>query len=242
MDNEKKPGSIMISIIIPTYNEEGHIGKTIDWLRQNDYAHLITEILVVDGGSKDKTLTEAKGCGAVAVVSPGKGRSAQMNYGASLAKGTVLYFLHADTLPPQGFTQDIAAAINRGYDAGCFRLAFDHAHWFLRANCWFTRFDVGAFRYGDQSLFITNETFAASGGFCEKHTVMEDFELIRRLRKKLRFAIIKKPVITSARKYVTNGVFKTQGIFYLIFFMYRMGYGQQTLVNTYRKLIKQDKI
>lgn len=232
----------MISVIIPTYNEEGHIGKTISWIREKDTAGFIIEIIVADGGSNDGTVAEASRCGAVAVLSPGKGRAAQMNYGASLAQGSIFYFLHADTLPPHGFTEDIVQAVNHGYNAGCFMLAFDQAHWFLRANCWFTRFDVAAFRYGDQSLFIQKEIFERSGGFCAAHIVMEDHEFIKRLRKQHRFAIIKKPVLTSARKYVTNGVYKTQGIFYLIYFMYYAGFSQQQLVRTYRKLIRQDKI
>jgi len=231
-----------ISVVIPVYNEEEHIGPTLTWLREAAGAGTITEIIVVDGGSKDGTVQQATRAGAVVVQSPAKGRAAQMNYGASLAKGAVLYFLHADTLPPQNFTNDIIQALERGYTAGCYMLSFDHDHWFLKANCWFTRFNVGAFRYGDQSLFVTKEAFLEVGGFCEKHTVMEDFHLIRRLRHTGRFAIIKKPVRTSARKYVTNGIYKTQGIFFLIFFMYQLGYPQQTLVRTYRKLIRQDKI
>src|SRR4051812_12887574 len=124
----------MISIIIPTYQESGQIGKTISWIRRKSNAQLISEIIVSDGGSRDETLEEAKEAGVLAVLSPLKGRSAQMNYGASLATGSVLYFLHADTLPPENFTDDIVNAISKGYDAGCYMLSFDHDHWFLKAN------------------------------------------------------------------------------------------------------------
>jgi rSAM/selenodomain-associated transferase 2 len=237
-----KPKAIMISIIIPTYNEAGVIGRTIAWLREHGNQNLITEIIVTDGGSRDGTIAAAEHAGAVAVVSPAKGRAAQMNYGAAQASGSVLYFLHADTLPPPHFTRDIMQAVAAGYHAGCFMLSFDHAHWFLQANCWFTRFDVAAFRYGDQSLFVQKEAFEQSGGFCTAHIVMEDHEYIKRLRKGFQFAIIKKPVLTSARKYLTNGIYKTQGVFYLIYFMYRFGFSQQQLVRTYRNLIRQDKL
>jgi rSAM/selenodomain-associated transferase 2 len=232
----------MISIIIPTYQEEGHIAKTIQQIREKGLASHITEIIVCDGGSSDNTITEARAAGAHAVSSPVKGRAAQMNYGASLAKGRVLYFLHADTLPPGNFTFDIVRAIENDVQAGCFKLAFDHDHWFLKANCWFTRFDINAVRFGDQSLFVTREKFTASGGFCERHIVMEDQEIISRLRKSCRFIVIQKPVVTSARKYLENGIYKTQGIFFVIYFMYQFGYSQQKLLQTYRRLMRQDKL
>jgi len=232
----------MISIVIPAYNEEAQIARTIAAIRVQGNESHIHEIIVVDGGSKDKTADAAKAAGAVVVVSPIKGRAAQMNYGASIARGNILYFLHADTIPAKDFTTGIINAVHNGFEAGCFMLAFDHVHWFLKANCWFTRFDVNAIRFGDQSLFITKEKFIQSGGFCEKHIVMEDQEIVKRIRRICRFKVIRKPVITSARKYLENGIYKTQGIFFLIYFMYQLGYSQQAMVNTYRRLIRQDKL
>src|SRR4051794_35066558 len=181
----------MISIIIPAYNEEAQITRTITAIRAHGNASIITEIIVTDGGSKDKTMEAAKARGAIAVLSPVKGRAAQMNYGASIAKGSILYFLHADTLPAKDFTTDIINAVQKGFEAGCFMLAFDHAHWFLKANCWFTRFDVNAIRFGDQSLFITKERFIQTAGFCEKYVVMEDQEIIKRIRRICRFKVIR---------------------------------------------------
>src|SRR5437870_3430998 len=131
----------MISIIMPTYNEEERIGKTIAQLKKRDNKNLITEIIVADGGSSDNTLCVAGKAGAVSVRSPVKGRAAQMNYGASLANGAILYFLHADTIPPNNFTAEIIETINEKYCAGCFNMRFDHEQWFLQANAWFTRFD-----------------------------------------------------------------------------------------------------
>ncbi len=232
----------MISVIIPTYNEEVHIRATLQKLWEYDEANLISEIIIVDGGSTDKTVAIAKSEGVKVIVSPKKSRAAQMNYGASFACCNLLYFLHADTIPPQGFTNDIAIAIKTGYDAGCYMLSFDHDHWFLKANCWFTRFNIDDIRFGDQSLFVTKEKFRKAGSFCEKHIVLEDQHLIKRLKKNDHFKVIKKPVITSARKYLENGIYKTQGIFFIIYFMYRLGFSQQRLVAFYRKLIRQDKL
>jgi rSAM/selenodomain-associated transferase 2 len=232
----------MISIIIPTFNEQERIAGTIQRLRETAGPHQI-EVIISDGGSTDMTLREAGKAGADTVVSSGKkGRSAQMNYGASLAKGDILYFLHADTIPPPAFTSQIKDAVRNNYLAGCFRLSFDHQHWFLRANCWFTRFDVNAFRFGDQSLFIRNKTFQNIKGFCEKHIVLEDQEIIRRIKKEARFTVIQKPVITSARKYLLNGIYKTQGSFFLIYVMYRFGVPQSQLIRTYKRIISEDKI
>lgn len=232
----------MISVIIPTYNEEVHIKATIKRLWEYDEANLIKEIIIADGGSIDDTATIAMTEGVKVIFSPKKGRAAQMNFGAQHATTEILYFLHADTLPPKSFTYDITTAINAGYSAGCYMLSFDYPHWFLKANCWFTRFDVNTIRFGDQSLFVTNEKFKKAGGFSEKHIVLEDQHIIKRLKKIGGFKVIKKPVVTSARKYLENGIYKTQVIFFLIYFMYRFGFPQLQLVSIYRNLLRQDKL
>jgi rSAM/selenodomain-associated transferase 2 len=232
----------MISVIIPTYNEEEQIQATIQLLLKQDTSGLIKEIILSDGGSTDNTAAIAQREGGKVVVSPKKGRATQMNYGTMFASHNILYFLHADTIPPRNFSNHIVTEIDKGFEAGCFMLSFDYDHWFLKANCWFTRFDVDTIRFGDQSLFVTKEKFKQVGGFCEKHIVMEDQAIIKQLKKIARFTIIGKPVITSARKYLENGIYKTQGIFFIIYFMYRLGFSQEKLVYTYRKLIRQNKL
>jgi GT2 family glycosyltransferase len=176
------------------------------------------------------------------VVSPNKGRGAQMNYGASFAKAGVLYFLHADSLPPTGYAEKILQEIKNGYNMGCFRLQFDTTNWFLKANAWFTRFDYNAFRFGDQSLFVLKDVFIKAGGFNEKLVVMEDQEIIHRLKKYGKFKVMPQAIITSARKYTINGIYKMQGIFFLIYLLYKMGVSQSKLTAVYRRLIKQDKV
>ncbi len=232
----------MISVILPVFNEAAFIEETIRHLREQDEEGLITEIIVVDGDSSDDTEALAAAAGALVITSPVKGRAAQMNYGAARAKGQVLYFLHADTIPPARFTSDILAAARSGLNAGCFMLRFDMRHWFLRLNCWFTRFNVSAFHYGDASLYVLRTLFEEVGGFSEAHIVFEDYQLVKRLKSRGSFHIIRKEVITSARKYRVNGVFKMQVIFYLMYFLYRLRLPQQKLLSVYKRLITQDKL
>ena len=91
-------------------------------------------------------------------------------------------------------------------------------------------------RYGDQSLFVTKDCFWEAGGFCENHIVMEDYEFIKRLRRYGQFIILPKDVITSSRKYIANGIFRMQAIFYMMYFLYRLGYSQKTLLHIFSQI------
>ena len=231
----------MISIIIPTFNEAGQIEQTITKTLLAKGAHE-TEIIVCDSGSTDETAVIAARCGATAVLSDRKGRGAQMNKGASAAKGNILYFLHADSIPPDNFTSYIINARNKGVIGGCFRLAFDYSHWFLKANCWFTRFNINAVRFGDQSLFVTKDVFFRIGGFREDLLVMEDQEIIHRIKKDGKFIVMNAAVTTSARKYLDNGIYRMQAIFFRIWLLYYLGYSQQYLLKLYKSLIRKHKL
>jgi len=230
-----------LSIIIPTYNEAASIGPLLGYLRQHTAGHAV-ELLVVDGSSPDNTAAVAAAAGATVHQSPRKGRAAQLNYGAAQARGEVLYFLHADSYPPPTFVADIAQALALGYASGCYRLAFDHGHWFLRLSAWTTRFPFTFLRFGDQSLFVRRALFERLGGYREDLQVMEDQEIVARLRRAGRFRLLPAAVTTSARKYLANGVFKLQGIFTLIVLLYWAGVSQPKLVQVYRRLIRQGKL
>lgn len=231
----------MISIIIPTYNEAEHIMQTICKTHSANGHHAI-EIIVADGGSSDDTVAIARKCGATTIISDRKGRAVQMNKGASAASGEILYFLHADTIPPAAFTTHIIDAHGKGAIGGCFRLAFDYEHWFLKANCWFTRFNINAVRFGDQSLFVTKDVFQKAGGFREDLLMMEDQEIISRIKNHGKFKVMDGTVVTSARKYLDNGVYRMQAIFFRIWLLYYLGYSQQALLRLHRRLISNHKL
>lgn len=225
-----------ISVVIPTYNEGATIAETIHTVKSHSSGKVL-EIIVVDGGSVDGTIQEAQKAGAIVLESPRKGRAAQMNVGAEQANGQFLYFLHADTHPPQHFDEMILQAVDGGYIAGCFRLQFDSEHLLLRCYAWFTRFDLDLFRFGDQSLFVEQDVFHKLEGFREDHFVMEDQEFVKRIKKDHSFAILDEAVVTSAEKYRKNGVVKLQLVFTLILTMYYLGASQERLVQIYSRFI-----
>lgn len=226
-----------LSVIIPAYNEADIITETVEKVRSRG-GNDIAEVIVVDGGSTDKTLSRARKTGAKVLQSPQKGRAAQMNYGAAHAKTDLLYFLHADSYPPPHFTRAIKQALDKDFDAGCFRLQFDDTHWLLRLYAWFTRFDINAFRFGDQSLFVRHTVFSGIGGFREDHIVMEDQEIVRRIKRSFSFRILDGAVTTSARTYREIGIVRLQMIFFLIFSLYYLGVEQEYLVSVYNRLIQ----
>ncbi len=229
-----------ISVIIPVYNEEPVIESNLHYLHQQNSLKQVIEIIVVDGGSSDDTMALAAAGGAKVIPSK-KGRSCQMNAGAAIAQGTILYFLHADTRPPSNFIDHISQALAYGYTMGCFRLQFDEDHWFLKSNAWFTRFNINAFRFGDQSLFVTKAAFQKAGGFNEQQIILEDQEIISRLQQYGKLKVMPAAVITSSRKYIKNGIYKTQAVYFLIYALYRLGINQQRLLKLYKKMIRQDK-
>ena len=161
-----------------------------------------------------------------------------MNEGATASSGDILYFLHADTFPPAAFEAQIKQAVEQGSGSGCFRLRFDFPHWFLRLNAWFTRFDVDAIRFGDQSLYVRRDIFSKAGGFNEKLLLLEDQEVISRLRKIAPFVVLPQQVVTSARKYREVGVYRLQAGYFLVYGLYRMGVSQEQLVRVYKWLLR----
>lgn len=222
-----------LSVVIPTLNEAGAIGQRVAWYLANG----ADEVVVSDGGSSDGTVVAARKAGARVVIGE-RGRARQLNAGARAATRSVLYFVHADTLPPRSFRSDIHAAIHTSHQAGCYRLAFDDPHPLLRFYAWFTRFNLDAFRFGDQTLFVTRTAFDAVNGFRTELTLMEDQDIVIRLRRLVPFAILPARAMTSARRYHSNGIIRLQILYFLIWAAFRSGATDATLVRFYRKHIR----
>lgn len=225
----------MISIIIPTYNEAENIHQLITYLKQNGGSE-VNEIIVSDGGSKDATIQIAA-AGAIAILSPPKGRAAQMNFGASQATGTVFYFIHADTFPPESFVTDIKNAIAANYDFGRYRTVFGSHKKILQLNAFFTRFDWFVCYGGDQTLFIKRNLFGLIDGFNREMLIMEDYDIVQRAKQKGRYKIIQKNAWVSARKYETNTWWQVQKANYLIVQMFKKGATEEAMVDRYKTLL-----
>jgi rSAM/selenodomain-associated transferase 2 len=226
-----------ISIIIPILNEADIIENLLKHLLQNSSAAIISEIIIVDGGSTDGSQKKVSEFKNVKLLNSEKGRAVQMNFGAKNAKGNILYFLHADSFPPKDFDQAILIEIKKGNEAGCFRMQFNSNYWWLKLAGWLTCLNCKACRGGDQSLFITQSLFNNLGGFNENFTIYEDNDFIEKLYAKNKFVIIKKWLTTSARRYNSNGLWKLQYHFLIIHLKKWFGVSAENLNSYYKKHI-----
>jgi rSAM/selenodomain-associated transferase 2 len=224
------------SVIIPTYNEALTIGSLVTQLLGCGGTAL-REVLVIDANSSDGTADVARRAGATVRQSPRTGRAAQMNCGASLAAGEVLYFVHADVIIHPDFVTDIAQAVQTGYEAGCYRFRFASDKAMLRINSYGTRFSGLMSRGGDQTLFVTRALFDRLGGFDERYVIMEDFEIIRRIRRIARFWIVPKDVHVSARKYDANSWLRVQLANLTAFSLFFLKVSPPRIARTYKAML-----
>jgi len=195
-----------ISVIVPVLNEEKSIAATL--------AALVPlqpyQTIVVDGGSADRT-REIAGKFAVKIIQSERGRARQMNRGAADAHGEVLLFLHADTRLPVTAFADIASALgDPGFLGGRFDVALEGTHWMLplvgRMISYRSR--VSKVGTGDQALFVRREVFQRMGGFPDL-PLMEDIAFCRALKRLGGVACLRSQVVTSARRWEVDGVWRT---------------------------------
>jgi len=236
----------MISIVIPVLNEAGNITSVLGHLTNNALKKNISEIILVDGGSSDETRKmirefSEKSAFKIQLLSSEKGRAKQMNNGAQKATGTVFYFLHADSFPPQHFDSLIISEVQKGNPAGCFKMKFDSNHWWLRMASYFTKFSWRACRGGDQSQFITRKLFDEIGGYDETFVIYEDNILINELYKRKKFVVIQEWIGSSARLYRDKGIWYLQYHFWIIYMKRWMGADADELYAYYKKYIKRNQ-
>ncbi len=210
----------MISIIIPVFNEEKGLNDCLTkvFAQLGDY-----QVIIVDGGSTDKTCQQAKTWSSAQVLSAPKGRGSQMNAGAKVAKGDWLLFLHADTFLELGTVEKLSQiTLQTNLQAGCFWHKFDSKHPWLQIISLIhnLRFRLTGIIYGDQSLFIQKTLFQELGGFREG-IVMEDIEFSQRILAITKPICLPLRTITSARKFYNLGIYRAT--FHILKLMYIYG-------------------
>jgi rSAM/selenodomain-associated transferase 2/rSAM/selenodomain-associated transferase 1 len=194
--------SARFSVIVPALNEAPRISECIREIRKLDPG---VEIIVADGCSTDDTFRIASGQGAV-VCSSGRGRGPQCNAGAALACGEILVFLHADTrLPENAFPLLDSVFRDEKVQLGVFKLSFDVHHWLLNLYPLLLRLNLPHLRFGDQCIVVCRSFFQFLGGFPDC-ALFEDSGLARKASRHTRIRIFPATVVTSARRFIRNGV------------------------------------
>lgn len=220
-----------ISVLVPAYNEALVIGTTLAHVRNVLAPH---ELLVGNSASTDATADIARPYAQV--ITRQMSRGAILNQLASVATGDVLLFLHADTIIPQETGAAIEAALeNPGVVGGAFRLRLDDPGRLARliARSVNLRTTLLNTFFGDQALFVRREAFAHSGGF-QDWSLMEDLEILRRLRRQGHLQVLAAEVVTSARRHRSKGWVKTIGTVWGICLLNRCGVPAHMLVRLYK--------
>ncbi len=225
-------GKTPLSIVIPTLNEADGLGGVLERLHKAAAA----QIIVADGGSTDQTREIAAQAGALVMEVPG-GRACQQNAGAAAAGGRLLLFLHADTLLPENYADLIRETLdNPSIVAGAFRFQTDAPGMAMRFIEWTANLRSVLMQapYGDQGLFMEKRVFQEMGGFAPL-PVMEDFDLVRRLRRRGAVTTLRAGAVTSARRWRQLGVIRTTVTNMLMVGGFFCGVPVEKLSRLYRK-------
>jgi rSAM/selenodomain-associated transferase 2 len=217
------------SVVIPTLNEERYIAGCIQSVLASDAD---VEIIVVDGGSTDRT-RELAANNRATVLHTGRGRGAQLNYGAANAHGDILVFLHADTV----VSTDMFAMLRKCFrhprvKIGTCRLAFDRRHPLLRLYAYCARLESPCTTFGDQCIVCRKSFFELNGEFPE-WPLFEDVAFLHSARRKTEIHFFPTTVVTSARKFVRNGIIRQQFRNAALLTLYAVGVSPLRLARMY---------
>ena len=220
------------SIIMPVLNEEAMLEQQLCQLVRV-CASYECELLIVDGGSTDRTVAIAQRFGRV--ISSPRGRATQMNRAAAVASGDILLFLHADSLlPDEAFRAIERACAASDVVGGAFRICFNCSQPAYRLVAWFTNLRSrwrGIFT-GDQGYFVRAASFQAIGGFAEI-ALMEDIEIIPRLRATGRLVLLPLYITTSARRHMKIGLARSVLLMWYLRTLYKFGVSPEQLQRKY---------
>jgi len=216
-----------ISVVIPTLNEGLWVRSAID-----SVVRRASEVIVVDGGSTDTTVLEAAAAGA-RVVRAASGRAYQMQAGAREAVGDWLVFLHADTRLDAGWC-DALRTLDSRFVAGAFRFRLDspRARYRLVEAAVRLRCAALGLPYGDQAIFARRDAFLGCGGFADV-PILEDVDLIRRLRRGGVLAFPAVHAVTSARRWEQHGFVRTTLVNWLVLLLGSAGFPRRHLTRLY---------
>lgn len=220
-----------LTVVIPALNEAPVIVYAIE--QASIHAD---DIVVVDGGSEDDTVSLARGAGARVVTSP-PGRGIQLNRGAQATQSDALLFLHADTVLPAGAGESIRNALRGGAVGGGFTVRFDQRRSLLPLGARIVnlRTRLTGCALGDQAQFVHRDVFERLGGFRD-WPILEDLDFARRLKRAGRTALIKAPVTTAARRFLNQGIARTIATNWLIWALYFVGISPTRLARLYRQI------
>jgi len=196
---------LRVSVVIPALNEEACIQQAVE----GAWDCGAWEVILADGGSRDRTLLLAERCGAEVLSAP-RGRASQQNAGAARARGELLLFLHADNWLPRNAAEQITQACgDQAVLVGAFRQRIEATGRLYRmlesGNAWRAR-RLGI-PYGDQGIFVRRDLFHRVGGFPDV-PLMEDFLLMKRLRRFTRPVLLPGPLHVSARRWQRYGILR----------------------------------
>jgi rSAM/selenodomain-associated transferase 2 len=226
-----KSQQMKVSIIVPVLNEEETITSALQHLQT--YRQQGHEVIIVDGGSDDNTVARTHGL-VDKILKSKCGRAFQMNTGAEYASGEVLLFLHADTVLPAKACLLITDIIAKGKEWGRFDVRLSGQSWLFRIieRMMNLRSYLTSIATGDQAIFVRKSLFSKIGAYPEIQ-LMEDVALCRKLRNRNKPACLKDRVITSSRKWESNGIIRTVIFMWRLRLMYYLGVPADTLARKY---------